>query len=43
MNRLHEQEFLYLIYCLTVYSNEYTRQFSFLDITFYFSKFHVIS
>ena len=43
MNRLHEQEFLYLICCLTVYSNEYTRQFGFLDFRFYFCTFHVTS
>ena len=43
MNRLHEQEFIYLIYCLTLYSNEYTRQFGFLDFRFYFCTFHVIS
>ena len=42
-NRSHEQEFLYLIYCLTVYSNECTRQFGFLDFRFYFCTFHVIS
>ena len=41
MNRLRKQEFLCLIYCLTVCSNEYTRQLSFLDFRFYFCKFHV--